>query len=227
MPILPCSMIAYAFAPSPVSIRSSWTSRKRATCPSIRYSLSPDLYSRRVTSTSRATDRISSSADTDGPAAWSIRPAPAPAISNTGADTCFTTPLNLRRTSAAADGLRASLPLLITSSMRSPRRLLALCSPITHVIASATLLLPQPFGPTMAVTPLSNDSSERSENDLNPLISKRSRRMTHTHSGHRHRCLKSAWNVWLGGRRTQTAVSVTRATYWGKTNLLPQFVVVS
>src|SRR5437773_2827182 len=63
------------------------------------------------------------------------------------------------------------------SSIRSPRRLLALCSPITQVIASATLLLPQPFGPTIAVTPLSKASSERSEKDLNPLISRRSRRM--------------------------------------------------
>src|SRR5947207_15830498 len=67
----------------------------------------------------------------------------------------------------------------MTSSMRSPRRLLALCSPITHVMASATLLLPHPLGPTIAVTPLSKASSERSENDLNPLISRRSRRMTH------------------------------------------------
>src|SRR5262249_42201808 len=63
---------------------------------------------------------------------------------------------------------------------RSPRRLLALCSPITHVMASATLLLPQPFGPTIAVTPLSKASSARSENDLKPLISSRSRRMVHT-----------------------------------------------
>ena len=33
----------------------------------------------------------------------------------------------------------------------------------------------------------------------------------------------------LAGRQTddQTGVSVTRATYWGKTILLPQFVVVS
>src|SRR5262245_18262724 len=102
--------------------------------------------------------------------------------------TVFTNPLNRRRTSAAAVGLRASLPLKITSSILSPRRLLALCSPITHVIASAKLLLPHPLGPTIAVTPLSNASSERSENDLKPLISRRSRRMAHNHSGHRNRC---------------------------------------
>ena len=42
MPIFPCSMMAYAFAPSPVSISSSWTSRSRHTSPSIKYSLSPE-----------------------------------------------------------------------------------------------------------------------------------------------------------------------------------------
>ena len=97
-----------------------------------------------------------------------------------GPDRFFSTPLKRSRTSADAVGFRASLPLKSTSSIRSPRRLLALCSPITHVMASATLLLPQPFGPTMAVTPLSKASSERSENDLNPLISRRSRRMVYT-----------------------------------------------
>src|SRR5688572_572195 len=69
----------------------------------------------------------------------------------------------------------------MTSSMRSPRRLFALCSPITQVMASATLLLPHPLGPTMAVTPLSKASSERSEKDLKPLISRRSRRMEAPH----------------------------------------------
>ena len=38
-------------------------------------------------------------------------------------------------------------------------------------MASATLLLPQPLGPTMAVTPRSKDRCDRSENDLNPAIS--------------------------------------------------------
>ncbi len=87
---------------------------------------------------------------------------------NAGPVTVFRKPVKRRRTSADAVGLRASLPLKITSSIRSPRRLLALCSPITHVMASATLLLPHPLGPTIAVTPLSKASSERSENDLNP-----------------------------------------------------------
>jgi hypothetical protein len=50
---------------------------------------------------------------------------------------------------------------------------LALCSPSTQTIASATLLLPHPFGPTIAVTPWSNDYSALSENDLKPAISRR------------------------------------------------------
>src|SRR5687767_2253720 len=87
------------------------------------------------------------------------------------------TPLKRSRTSAAPVGLRASEPLKMTSSIFSPRRLFALCSPITHVSASATLLLPHPLGPTIAVTPRSKESSERSENDLKPAISRRSRRM--------------------------------------------------
>src|SRR3954453_5079538 len=98
--------------------------------------------------------------------------------SKAGPDTDFTTPLKRKRTSAVAVGLRASLPLKITSSILSPRRLFALCSPITQVMASATLLLPHPFGPTIAVTPLSKASSKRSENDLEPVVSRRSRRMT-------------------------------------------------
>ena len=87
------------------------------------------------------------------------------------------TPASRRRTSADPVGLRASLPLKITSSILSPRRLFALCSPSTHVMASATLLLPHPLGPTMAVTPSSKASSERSENDLNPAICSRCKRM--------------------------------------------------
>src|SRR5207247_7760810 len=100
--------------------------------------------------------------------------------------TVFKTPVNRRRTSAAAVGFLASLPLKMTSSIRSPRRLLALCSPMTHVMASATLLLPHPLGPTIAVTPLSKASSDLSENDLKPLISRRSRRMNtpREESGH-------------------------------------------
>ena len=43
------------------------------------------------------------------------------------------TPLKRSRTSAAPVGFRASEPLKMTSSIFSPRRLFALCSPMTHV----------------------------------------------------------------------------------------------
>src|SRR5215469_5479468 len=41
----------------------------------------------------------------------------------------------------------------MTSSIRRPRTSFALRSPRTHLNASTTLLLPEPLGPTMAVTP--------------------------------------------------------------------------
>src|SRR5262245_41852165 len=120
-------------------------------------------------------------------------------------------PVRRRRTSAAAPGLRASLPLKITSSILSPRRLLALCSPSTHVMASATLLLPQPLGPTMAVTPWSKASSDRSEKDLNPDISRRSRRIFWY--------VRGETVVQLGG----TADSLARPSHCGKVKLPPQY----
>src|SRR5437879_4029419 len=68
-------------------------------------------------------------------------------------------------------GLRSRLPAKITSSMRTPRRLLADCSPNTHEIASEIFDLPHPFGPTTAAMPSPwNLSSVRSQKDLNPKI---------------------------------------------------------
>ena len=86
-------------------------------------------------------------------------------------------PETFRFTSAICSGWRLELPLKITSSIDVPRRLLALCSPSTQLIASETLLLPQPFGPTMPVTPPLKDSSWRSQKDLKPTISTESRRI--------------------------------------------------
>src|SRR5205823_6443558 len=110
------------------------------------------------------------------------------------------TPPSRIRTSAAAVALRASLPAKITSCMCSPRSVFALCSPRTHVIASTTLLFPQPLGPTMAVTPWSNASSDRSGKLLKPAISRRLRRIL---DGPRHR---SGWKRFKprGFRDTQT-----------------------
>jgi len=76
-------------------------------------------------------------------------------------------------TSAIPVGGRDSLPLKITSSIERPRRCLALCSPIDHLIASTTFDLPQPFGPTTPVMPSSKEKTTRSANDLKPEISMR------------------------------------------------------
>ena len=46
------------------------------------------------------------------------------------------------------EGFLESVPLKITSTIDSPRRFFADSSPSTHLTASITLDLPQPFGPT-------------------------------------------------------------------------------
>ena len=56
-------------------------------------------------------------------------------------------------TSAMPIGARDRVPLKITSSIRSPRICLALCSPKTHRMASEILLFPHPLGPTIEVIP--------------------------------------------------------------------------
>src|SRR5262249_29777017 len=68
-------------------------------------------------------------------------------------------------------GLRSRVPAKITSSMRTPRRLLADCSPSTQEMESAILDFPQPLGPTTAAIPSpGNFSSVLSQKDLNPRI---------------------------------------------------------
>src|SRR5665213_390777 len=74
-------------------------------------------------------------------------------------------------TSAILEGLRVSVPLKITSVISEARRPLADCSPMTHRTPSETLVLPQPFGPTTAVTPGSKRSSVLSAKDLKPCNS--------------------------------------------------------
>jgi hypothetical protein len=59
-------------------------------------------------------------------------------------------------TSAMFTARRADDPWKITSSIFAPRSRRARCSPSTQRTASDTLDLPQPLGPTMAVTPGSN-----------------------------------------------------------------------
>src|SRR5947209_13160874 len=68
-------------------------------------------------------------------------------------------------------GLRSRVPAKITSSMRTPRRLLADCSPSTQEMESEILDFPHPLGPTTAAMPSpGNFSSVRSQKDLNPRI---------------------------------------------------------
>ena len=78
----------------------------------------------------------------------------------------------VRLTSAIPRGLRWPLPLNMTSSMELPRSDLGLCSPSTQVMASARLLLPQPFGPTIAVMPRANRLVTGSTKVLKPLTSR-------------------------------------------------------
>src|ERR1043166_816575 len=62
----------------------------------------------------------------------------------------------------------------MTSFISAPRRCFTRCSPRTQAIASATLLLPQPFGPTTPVMPSPvKMRSMWSAKDLKPVISRR------------------------------------------------------
>ena len=63
-------------------------------------------------------------------------------------------------------------PLKITSAMSLPRRLLALCSPSTHLMASTMLDLPEPLGPTMTVMPGGNSKRVLSAKLLKPINSR-------------------------------------------------------
>ena len=63
------------------------------------------------------------------------------------------------------------VPAKITSSILLPRSCFALCSPSTQRTASATLLFPLPFGPTIAVIPSWNLNTILFANDLNPCTS--------------------------------------------------------
>src|SRR6266849_6926568 len=75
-------------------------------------------------------------------------------------------------TSASPSGGRFVVPLKMQSAMRSARSDLWLCSPRTQEMASTTLDLPQPLGPTMQVVPEPlKVTTVRSQNDLKPTIS--------------------------------------------------------
>src|SRR5699024_12797553 len=88
----------------------------------------------------------------------------------TGVQTCALPILSkINSTSAIFSGFRLLVPEKMTSFIRSPRKVLADCSPITQRIASIIFDLPLPFGPTIAVTPWLNSNVVFSGNDLNPF----------------------------------------------------------
>src|SRR3954447_17506040 len=72
-------------------------------------------------------------------------------------------------TSARPRGPLVAVPAKMTSSILPPRRVLAPCSPITQARASTTFDLPDPLGPTTAVTPGSKAKVVGCANDLKPL----------------------------------------------------------
>src|SRR5204862_7136490 len=75
---------------------------------------------------------------------------------------------NTSETSATFTGRRPVEPWKMTSSIFPPRNNRGDCSPSTQRTASEMFDLPQPLGPTIAVTPASNGSSTPPANDLNP-----------------------------------------------------------
>src|SRR6185503_4275385 len=100
------------------------------------------------------------------------------------------TPPMVRDTSAIPKGLRPSVPLKMTSAISPPRRALADCSPSTQRIASETLDLPHPLGPTMAATPGWKLSDVLSANDLKPNIVRFFKYMTVPTHSVLFRCVK-------------------------------------
>src|SRR5271167_3916661 len=70
-----------------------------------------------------------------------------------------------------------SLPAYIRSSALLPRRRVGACSPSTQRIASTTLDLPQPLGPTTAVVPALKLITVASRKDLKPTNSRLLRRI--------------------------------------------------
>src|SRR5687768_17604423 len=72
-------------------------------------------------------------------------------------------------TSARPRGGRPGVPAKMTSSILPPRSALAPCSPSTQAMASTTLLLPEPLGPTTQVIPGSKRRVVGDAKDLKPF----------------------------------------------------------
>src|SRR5215213_6609886 len=72
-------------------------------------------------------------------------------------------------TSARPSGARPDVPAKMTSSIFPPRRAFAPCSPSTQLMASTTLDLPEPLGPTTQVIPGSSRNVVAEAKDLKPF----------------------------------------------------------
>src|SRR4051794_8561181 len=75
-------------------------------------------------------------------------------------------------TSARPSGARPVVPAKMTSSILPPRNAFAPCSPKTQAMASTTLDLPEPFGPTTQVMPGSSRNVVVDAKDLKPFAVK-------------------------------------------------------
>src|SRR5699024_71965 len=114
----------------PVSIKSSLISFNRHWVPLIRYSLSPERYRRLEMVTS---------------------------LYSVGNSPLLLT--RVRETSAIPSAFLWAVPLKITFDMLVDRNRVGRCSPRTQRMASTILDFPQPLGPTIAVIPLSKETS--------------------------------------------------------------------
>ena len=122
--IWPWLTITCCWRPTPASESSSCTSSRRHGTPLTAYSLSP--VRNRIRDTVTSVNSMGSS-----PAELSM----------------------VRLTSARPRAGRLAVPAKITSSMRWLRTALGACAPSTQAMASTTLDLPLPFGPTTTLTP--------------------------------------------------------------------------
>ena len=79
--------------------------------------------------------------------------------------------LKVSETSAICRGFRLRVPLKMMLSILSERKAFVFCSPSTQRMASTTFDFPQPFCPTIPVTPSSKLIVTLSPKLLNPFIS--------------------------------------------------------
>ncbi|CAB4675712.1 unannotated protein [freshwater metagenome] len=173
-------MMTCCWRPTPASDKSSCTSRSRHSTPLIEYSLSPFRNNVRDT-------LISEKSSGSRPAELS----------------------SVRVTSARPSAARLFVPLKMTSSIFWLRTELGACAPNTHAMASTTLDLPEPFGPTTTVTPGSISRTVESAKDLKPLRVRDLRNTARTTVIDRHRVRGMACYFW---QRGQKAVDLPPAT---------------